>query len=415
MSNKKKNKMYLQAIELFHEGYIDKAIKKCGSRVSDNINNPSILNLKGLLFYIKGDLNAAKAIWKINLERNRNAQAKVYIDDCKYDKEKLDMYNEAEGLLRQMHVDAAIDILEMCTTSDFNKIKVNLSLAICYLKKGDYSKSSVYLTKVLEIDKTNKVAIEVAKQLSEYAGIKLEVRKKRVKLKVIIPCIIILIAAFAGSYFLFTDKIKDEGNKETASSTVVQPYDKKVDSNRIEDDKNGETTKDTLVNIDEVEDDIKNLDYDKLDEVVSKYKDSNFTGKDKAVYEQAKETLSSDDGINYFYNKGLTLFNNKDYENSNNEFEKVIIYGEDNYLYQHALYFTANGEYDISDNESAIKYFEEYFNKYKDGTYIEEVTYKLAILYKGEDLDKAKSYAQYLKDNHPDSMYNNEVISNLLK
>lgn len=415
MSSKKKNKTYVQAIELFHEGYIDKAIKKCGSTVSDNINNPSLLNLKGLLLYIKGDLNAAKTVWKLNLDHNKNTQAKVYLEDCKYDKEKLDMYNEAEGLLRQMHVDAAIDMLEMCTTSDFNKIKVNLSLAICYLKKGDYSKSSVYLTKVLEIDKNNKVAIEVSKQLSEYAGIKLEVRKKKVKLIILLPVIVFLAAAFVGSYFLFTNRIKDEGKKDTASSTVVQPYDKKVENNRIEDKENGETTKDTLVNRDEVQDDINKLDYDKLNEVVSQYKDNNFAGKDKAVFEAAKETLSSDEGIDYFYNKGLTLFNNKDYENSNKEFEKVITYGQNSYLYQHALYFCANGEYSISDNNAAIKYFEEYYNKYKDGTYIEEVTYKLAILYKTEDLDKAKAYAQDLRDNHPDSMYNNDVISNLLK
>ena len=155
MNSKNKNKIYIQAIELFHEGYIDKAIKKCGSRISDNIKNPSVLNLKGLLYYIKGDLNSAMAVWKLNLENNKNQQAKIYLEDCKYDKEKLAMYNEAEELIKQMHVDAAINILNMCTTSDFNKIKVNLSLAICYLKKGEYSKSSVYLTKVLEIDKKN--------------------------------------------------------------------------------------------------------------------------------------------------------------------------------------------------------------------------------------------------------------------
>ena len=415
MNIKNKNKIYIQAIELFHEGYIDKAIKKWVSRISDNIKNPSVLNLKGLLYYIKGDLNSAMAVWKLNLENNRNQQAKIYLEDCKYDKEKLAMYNEAEELLKQMHIDAAINILDMCTTSDFNKIRVNLSLAICYLKKGDYSKSSVYLTKVLEIDKKNKLAIKISKQLREYAGIKLEVRKKKVKLAFVLPAIIFLIVAFIGSYFLFTSKIKDEKKENIASSTVVQPYDKKINNNKVKDKENGETTKDTLVNRDEIENQINNLEYDKLYEVVSKYKENNFTGKDKAIYEQAKEILSSDGGINYFYNKGYTLFNNKDYENSNKEFEKVINYGEGNYLFQHALYFCANGEYSLSNNEKAIKYFEEYFNKFKDGTYIEEVTYKLAILYKSEDLDKAKTYAQYLRDNYPSSMYNNDNISNLLK
>ncbi|HEY5523841.1 MAG TPA: hypothetical protein VIK26_00730, partial [Clostridium sp.] len=62
----KKDKAYIKAVRYYEECEIEKAIKKCEESISDSLKNSSALNLKGLLLYLKGDLEGAVAQWKIN-------------------------------------------------------------------------------------------------------------------------------------------------------------------------------------------------------------------------------------------------------------------------------------------------------------------------------------------------------------
>ena len=70
MKQKNKNKLYSKAIKYYEEGKIEKALLKCEEAISLNLRNSAALNLKGLLLYLKGNLDEAVATWKINSDFN---------------------------------------------------------------------------------------------------------------------------------------------------------------------------------------------------------------------------------------------------------------------------------------------------------------------------------------------------------
>ena len=63
--------------------------------------------------------------------------------------------------------------------------------------------------------------------------------------------------------------------------------------------------------------------------------------------------------------------------------------------------------------KEAIGYYEEYIAKY-DETYIEEIYYKLALAYEDTDLNKSKEYAEHIKKEFSNSIYNNSKISQII-
>ena len=178
MSKKRnKNKKYIMATKFYQNGEIDKALKKCEESIAEDLKNSAALNLKGLLLYLKGDLKGAVATWKINADFNDDDIAKNYIEDSKRDKDKIKLYKEAEVLLTRLSINEAEKKLNMCKESDFNAIKVNLALSVCYLRKGDYENAGVSLTKALSIDKNNPQGKKIAKEFEKYSDSKLEILK----------------------------------------------------------------------------------------------------------------------------------------------------------------------------------------------------------------------------------------------
>ena len=414
MSNKKRNKIYIKATDYFNKGDIEKAILKCEEGISNNLTNAAILNLKGLLLYLKGDLRGAVTNWKINSDFNDDVTAKSYIHDAKKDDERLQIYRQGETLLKKMLIDEAIDKFRVCLESDFNSINVNCSLALCYLKKGEYSLASVHVTKTLEMDKKNIIANKIAKELKEFAGIELTLTKKSgVPKKVLVATIsgIIIIGGIIG-YQGFYIRENTEGNTEV---NVVEEQKENPQIIVNEEDKTGETKKDILVNIEMIETAIKNQDYESLYEQLNPIVDVNsLSEKEKATFNKGKEALEVK-GTEYFYKKAVALFKENKYDAAEAELLKGYAYGRLSYLYPHEIFYLGAINEKLNDTKEATNYYEIYYNNYKDGPYIETVIYSLAILYKQENLTKSKTYAMELREKYPKSIYNNEVISNLLK
>ncbi len=70
MKQKNNNKLYSKAIKYYEEGKLEKALLQCEEAISLNLRNSAALNLKGLLLYLKGNLDEAVATWKINWDFN---------------------------------------------------------------------------------------------------------------------------------------------------------------------------------------------------------------------------------------------------------------------------------------------------------------------------------------------------------
>ena len=414
MSKKEKNKIYIKAINYFNDGEIEKAILKCEEGISNSLTNAAILNLKGLLLYFKGDLRGAVTNWKINSDFNDDVTAKSYIKDAKKDDERLQIYRQGETLLKKMLIDEAIEKFRVCLESDFNSINVNCSLALCLLKKGEYSLASVHVTKTLEMDKKNIIANKIARELKDFGGIELTLTKKSGLPKKILVATILGILIIGGiiGYQEFYNKEKTEGITE---ENVVEEQKESPQIIVNEEDKTGETKKDILVNIEMIETAIKNQDYESLYEQLNPIVDVNsLSEKERATFKKGKELLEVK-GTEYFYKKAVALFKENKYDAAKTELLKGYAYGRSSYLYPHEIFYLGAINEKLNDTKEATNYYETYYNNYKDGPYIETVIYSLAILYKQEDLTKSKDYAMELRGKYPESIYNNEVISNLLK
>ena len=422
MSKKEKNKIYIKAINYFNNGEIEKAIIKCEDGISSNLANGPILNLKGLLLYLKGDLNGAVTNWKINSDFNDDETAKSYIRDAKKDSERLQIYRQGETLLKKMLIDEAIDKLTVCLESDFNSINVNCSLALCYLKKGEYSLASVHVTRTLEIDRNNIIANKIAKELKDFAGIELALTRKSDFGKKTIVAIILMILIMGGVigykelYNTKQNTAENElGQENSNPETVGSEQKETTETITNEEEKKGETKKDILVSIDVIEEAIKSEKYDLLYEQINPILDVNkLSEKEKAMVNKGIEVLETK-GTEYYYKKAVALFKENKFDDAKSELIKGYTYGKKSYLYPHEMFYLGSINEKLNNTKEAITYYENYYNNYKDGPYIETVIYSLAILNKEEDFTKSKKFATELRSKYPKSIYNNEVISNLLK
>lgn len=122
-------------MDYYEKGKLNKALEICEFELAKGLDNSDILNLKGLLLYQKGDLNEAITVWKLNKDINNDAVAQNYIKGTISDKKRLELYKEGEQALKQLKIDRALELFKMCAESDFNAIKVNTGLGLCYQKK----------------------------------------------------------------------------------------------------------------------------------------------------------------------------------------------------------------------------------------------------------------------------------------
>lgn len=427
MSKKRnKNKKYIMATKFYQNGEIDKALKKCEESIAEDLKNSAALNLKGLLLYLKGDLKGAVATWKINADFNDDDIAKNYIEDSKRDKDKIKLYKEAEVLLTRLSINEAEKKLNMCKESDFNAIKVNLALSVCYLRKGDYENAGVSLTKALSIDKNNPQGKKIAKEFEKYSDSKLEILKSTsentMKVLMGLVCAVAIFVVLFGGYKIIhkfinsndTDVLSTNNNENEnliSNEENIESEQEEVTNSKNNEDENGDNN--IKVDVEKIQSCIDSKNYDELYNLVNKLNINELSGKEQAVTKIAQELLIKE-GCEYFYNSAMKYYNTKDYDNALIQIEKAYKYSQTTYLASEVLFFDGAINDKKGNNNQAIKLYEEYYNKYKNGDYIGEVLYGLAMLYKSEDLSKAKMYANELNNNHSESMYNNENIKSLL-
>ena len=440
--DKKSQKAYEKAIKLYEEGNIDKSLSVCDNALSEELNNSSLLNFKGLLLYQQGKLNEAITVWKLNCEFNKDKIAEKYIEDAQNDYDRLNLYNDAERALRNLNIDAALNMLLTCAVSDFNLIKVNTSLALCYQKKGQYEKAYDYVSKALKVNKNYQQAVDLKKELGEF--IKLNKKKPMSKKILMMTTILFIIIVLSGSAIaiymrinnehLFNGKsvisaIKNEDNKQVAKdknqdkdntketnvNNKVEEKPKQEQENDIKSNptENNETKTEKIFDKDAIENAIKNNDIDGLCEQLNGLDKTAIPTEDMYLYRQAAELIDKN-GVVEYYNKGLEYYNQKNYESAEKEFDKAYEFSENNSYREHIMFYRASNLAKLMKTEEAVKQYEEYYDKYPDGVYSEGVLYELVLLYSSTDEAKSKQYASDLVNNFPQSIYINDDVRNIL-
>lgn len=416
----KSKKVYIKALEKYNNGYIDKAIELSEESISLDIKNAAAINLKGLLYYLKGDLDTCQRLWKMNYQLNKDRVSERYLSDSKKDSERQGLYSESLRLIKELKINDALGILEQCSQSDYNYINVNNYIAICCINKGDYDKALSHIEKVLKVDKNNDMAKENKTELR-----KLGIANSKVDIKKIacalggIACILaftLVVINFAkhdniSRLFMNINNIKstfknNNKPKETSKGAIKE-------SDVAKNNTASAKSEAQVFPADNIKNDIENKNFENIYNEYMNWKDKNLSINDKLTISKAYELLLQE-GINYFYNKGSEYINAKNYLEAKEYLLKAYNLGGQSYLYSHIIYMLGSS-YELSgDVENAIKYYTQYDENFSNGDYEETILYNLVIIYKDVDKDKAKSYSQKLIDKYPNSIYNNSITKGLV-
>lgn len=386
MKNNNK-KEYKKALNLYNNGYIDKAIEICEIGISRSLENSNLLNLKGLILYLKGELEEAISLWKINKYHNDDEIAKAYLKDIEIDFNRRELFKESEELIRNLNIDEALQILMICKESDYNSINVNNALAICYMRKGEYVECQKCIDKVFSVDKYNIEAKSIKKEIDEILNIK---SNSSVVIKSIIITGIICIIITSG--ILIKGKLQNGFKDDAENNFEVVNKSGEVDASESIDVSNLDTNSESI-----------NTSTKESSNGIDKKEDSNLN-----------EHILNEDEIRENYMKATDSFDEEKYNDTKVILESTIIYAENSHLNDDIMFLLASTYEKLGDNNEAIKNFEKYISSYENGNYIEESYYKIALLYRDLNKDKSKYYAKELISKYSNSIYNNTNIIDIL-
>ncbi|MBU3160320.1 tetratricopeptide repeat protein [Clostridium frigoris] len=412
----KSGKIYVKAMNKYNDGYIDKALDLCEKSISLKSTNAAALNLKGILYYLKGDLENAKKMWDINYKRNNDKVSKKYLTDSIRDKKRLQLYVSALELIKQLNICEALKILERCQDSDFNFINVNNNISLCYIKQGEYDKAIQYINKVIKVDKKNAQAIINKKTLIKYGSLKRTINFKEIA-AVTVSTFLIIIVIFIGYKNIYNIKhISILGAQKLQNDKLVE------NNKSTKVDKTGASAGKAVVNKaqeingfprEQFKVSIKENNMEQIITYVNRWKNTDLEMNDKLLMVKGEEIIKSK-GVLYFYDKGVSSIRDKEYNKAQKCFLYALPYSQGNYLQEHIIYMLAVSYKSSSDFQNAVKYYELIIKQFPRGSYTEEVLYNLILINKDIDSNKAKIYAEKLVKQFPNSLYKNSIVKKIL-
>ena len=429
-------RLYNKAMNLYNSGHINKALEICEKILANDLSSSEILNLKGMMLYQKGLLKEAKIVWKLNYDINKDRMAEKYIKDSESDEKRLKLYKEAEYNLKNMNIDKAIALFRECAQSDFNSIKVNTGIGMCYIRKGDNFRAKEYIDKALQIDNEAVTANEVKKDLIKL-GVYSSENTASKNVLLVITSLFVIGAICMGGYSIYSkvkannlavqyvdDKLVDEEENLTTSE------ENSLKSEKNDDIEDKESLKEETENIsendlekeniskefnkDNILEFLNNKDLDKLYDEIDGVDKENLSAENLELYNNAVSVLKTD-GVSKFYEYGVWHFNNKDYNSAKKELDKAYKYSNENYLKEHIVFYKGSTASQLGHNNDALKLYKEYYSLYPKGAYIEGALYELALLTNTTNKDMGKQYAQELVNKFPNSVYVNDYIKEILK
>ncbi|APC42306.1 tetratricopeptide repeat protein [Clostridium estertheticum] len=417
----KSGKIYVKAMNKYNDGYIDKALDLCEKSISLKSTNAAALNLKGILYYLKGDLENAKKMWDINYKRNNDKVSKKYLSDSLRDKKRLQLYINSLELIKQLNICEALETLKQCQDSDFNFINVNNNISLCYIKQGEYDKALQYINEVIKVDKKNAEASINKQTLIKYGSLKRKINY--VKIGAVTASILLIITViFIGKNNIYNIKhISTMGAQKLQSGILlIKGNDKLVEIKKNTNlDKLG--TKVVGNKVQKLEQfpreqfkiSIENNNMEQIVSYVNRWNKADLGMNDKLLMVKGEEIIKKE-GVLYFYNKGVGYTKDKEYTKAQKYFLYALPYSKGDYLQEHILYMLAVSYKASSDFQNAVKYYEFVLKQFPSGSYTEEVLYNLVLINKDVDSNKAKLYAEKLVEQFPDSLYKNSIVKKIL-
>lgn len=410
----KSRKLYAKALKYYNNGNVDKASVLCDKSIALDMYTPA-MNLRGLIYYIKGELESAEIVWKINSSANNDNISKKYIEDVESDNKRAELFKEGVKYYDDINIPKALELFLKCSESDFNSINVNNYLSSCYIKLGDYNNALKHIGKVSIFDEKNIIATSNKRIIEEFGGLEEKESNRFIIYAASAAAVLILGMIF---YNIISKELGQSFKVQSTKSdyNIVAAKNSDIMKSKKNSNKNNVNVIKTVpvFPVEDIQNNINNNNFDMLYEEIRAWKDKNLDTNDSLILKRAVGVLE-DKGVRDFYIKGCNFKSDGDCASAIKYLSKAYEYGKSNYLYQHILYMLADAKEKTSDAAGALKYYEEYDSLYyPKGEYEPTVLYNMAMIYKDLDAAKAENYAGRLNKSFADSIYNNENIKSIL-
>lgn len=417
---KESMKLYVKAMRYYNKGNLKKAMEFCERSISLSLKNAGAINLKGLLFYLTGELSEARNLWKLNSDMNKDSVAQKYLESSKEDEKRLKAYEEALLYIEAFEIKEAIELLDICSESDFNCVNVLNFKTGCFIRSGEYAEASECVDKVLSIDNSNKEAQNNRKLLEEFGAV-----KRKPKKAVLGVSALVFIVVISAVFFNFINNRKKLSTLERPKmqkqeakpvEKTLKPQNQEVKPVEKSSAPTEETVKTSQIEVfpsAEINESIQQKNYNKLYELIALWDTKVTNANEKNLINTAKQYMK-DEGVAYYYKSGRSFLTNKDYDKALDSFKKAEEFGGESYLLSHIKYMTGAAYKGKNDIDSALKYYKEYLVEYPSGDYEEAVLYELSVMLKDIDRASSRSYALELVKRYPESDYNNTIIKTII-
>ncbi|MDU5111638.1 MAG: tetratricopeptide repeat protein, partial [Clostridium sp.] len=229
-------------------------------------------------------------------------------------------------------------------------------------------------------------AKEINKELNNALAI-----KDSSLMKKIIPVALLIILSIFIAVFI-KDKVSNKYNEDNIKAEDAQ---NNIEVNNSHNENNSNQTNGENVNNEEINNENR--------EETSKKEDK---GEEIEVLTEEK--------IKESYIKASSYYEDNKIEEAKVLLEKVLPSAEKSHLRDDIMFLLASTYENINDVDKAINYYDAYIEEYEDGSYIQEAYYRAALIYKDRNNEKSKTYALKLKNNYPNSIYNNSKIQEII-
>jgi tetratricopeptide (TPR) repeat protein len=373
-------KKYNEALNMIERNFITSATEIIDEALELNPKDVDILNLKGLLKFLKCNFDESFESFYKSLCYNNNQLAKKYVNILTSDEFSifLSRYNHAIRFVNNDLNQESIQILENIINEEPELIEPYLLLHLIYEKLGDNVKANEYLDMLQAVDKDNILFEKEVSAIKKEEETKEEFKKPKSH-KPLYALIAVLIVIIGAIYIYNKKKINSLSSQVTQKNEQLDKASEKLDKTK-----------------DELEQAKTQKENDKKEDSKSEV----IVGNEEDLFNKAmdfKKDGNNNEAIKYL--------------------ELVVQNGKTKKYLSEAIYQLALINEKENKNEEAIKYYKKYINTYKPSdNYYDDSYYNMGMLYYKEgDLEKAKNAFYSLRAEDPDSMYNNSKVESILK
>lgn len=134
------------------------------------------------------------------------------------------------------------------------------------------------------------------------------------------------------------------------------------------------------------------------------------------AYDKALSFMQTQ-GLTYYYDNGMSSYNNKNYIDAISYFTKAKPYVKSDFRGPTMLFLTGASYGKLGEDAQALQTYKDFLVEYPDSeNYTPEALYHLAVYYSDHgDKTLAKQYASEISTKFSSSMYNNDTIKSILK